>query len=87
MTIRNGNRKARIDYPCLWLYRVIGSDEAAMRSAIAAATEGAGDITSSRRSASGTYVSLHVAVPVENDQGRIAIYETLRKDPCVKMVL
>jgi putative lipoic acid-binding regulatory protein len=87
VTIKNGNQKAGIDYPCLWLYRVIGSDEAGMRAAIADVTAGTGDVTASRSSATGKYVSLNVAVQIENEQRRIAIYEALRKEPSVKMVL
>jgi putative lipoic acid-binding regulatory protein len=66
---------------------MIGSDEAGMRSAIADATAGAGDVKASRSSATGKYVSLKIAVQVENEQRRIAIYEALRKEPFVKMVL
>jgi hypothetical protein len=87
VTIKNENQKVSIDYPCLWNYTVIGSDEAGMRAAIADATTGAGDVTASRSSATGKYVSLKIAVQVENEQRRIAIYEALRKEPFVKMVL
>ncbi|MFH1079640.1 MAG: DUF493 domain-containing protein [Pseudomonadota bacterium] len=87
MTIRNGNPKVGIDYPCLWFYKVIGSDEAGMRAAIADVTAGAGDVTVSNSSATGKYVSLNIAVQVENEQKRIAIYEELRKESSVKMVL
>jgi hypothetical protein len=87
VTIKNENQKVSIDYPCLWNYTMIGSDEAGMRAAIADATAGAGDVKASRSSATGKYVSLHIAVQVENEQRRNAIYETLRKEPSVKMVL
>ena len=87
MTIKNENQKVSIDYPCLWNYTVIGSDEAGMRAAIADATAGAGDVTASRSSATGKYVSLKIAVQVENEQIRIAIYEALRNEPSVKMVI
>ncbi len=83
----NGNQKIGIDYPCLWNYTVIGSDESGMRAAIADVTAGAGDVRASRSSATGKYVSLNIAVQVENEQRRIAIYEALRKEPSVKMVL
>lgn len=87
MNIKNGNQKVCIDYPCRWRYKVIGSDEAKMRAAIAEATAGASEITASRSSATGKYASLDVVVKVEDEQRRIAIYEALRKDPSVKMVL
>ena len=80
-------RQVSIDYPCLWSYKVIGSDEAAMRAAIADVTAGVGDVTAFRSSTTGKYVSLNVAVQVEDEQRRITIYEALRKEPSVKMVL
>lgn len=85
--MKNGDQKVSIDYPCLWLYKVIGSDEAKMRAAIADVITGAWEITASRSSATGKYLTLNVAVQVENEQRRIAIYEALRKEPSVKMVL
>jgi putative lipoic acid-binding regulatory protein len=85
--MKNGDQKVGIDYPCLWLYKVIGSDEVKMRAAIAGIIAGAADVTVSRSSATGKYVSLSIAVQVENEQKRIAVYEALRKEPSVKMVL
>jgi len=34
---KNGNQKVSIDYPCRWVYKVIGADETKMRAAIATA--------------------------------------------------
>jgi putative lipoic acid-binding regulatory protein len=87
VNIKDGNQKISIDYPCRWNYTVIGSDEAAMRAAITDATAGAGDVTASRSSAKGKYLSLNISVQVDNESARIHIYEALRKDPSVKMVL
>ena len=87
MNVKNGNQKISIDYPCRWFYKVIGSDEAKMRTAIADVIAGACEITASRSSATGKYISLNIAVQIENEQRRIAIYEALRKEPSVKMVL
>jgi putative lipoic acid-binding regulatory protein len=84
---KNGDQKVNIDYPCRWFYTVIGSDEAKMRTAIADVIAGAWEITASRSSATGKYISLNIAVQVENEQRRIAIYEALRKEPSLKMVL
>lgn len=87
MKMENENQKVRIAYPCRWRYKVIGADEAGMRAAIAAATDGAADVTVSRGSATGRYLSLDVAVQVGDESARIAVYEALRKDPSVKVVL
>jgi hypothetical protein len=87
MNGQNGNQKVSIDYPCRWVYKVIGADEATMRAAIAAVIPGGCEIAASRSSAGGKYVSLNVTVQVEDEVGRTSIYEALRKDPSVKVVL
>lgn len=87
MNEKNGNQKIRIDYPCCWFYKVIGSDEAKMRVVISDVTAGKGEVIALRRSANGKYLTLNVAVEVDDERTRIAIYDALRKDPSVKMVL
>ena len=87
MKVENETQKVRIAYPCRWRYKVIGSDEPGMREAIAAATDGATEVTVSRSSATGRYLSLDVAVEVGDESARIAVYEALCKDPSVKVVL
>jgi putative lipoic acid-binding regulatory protein len=84
---KNGHQKVSIDYPCRWVYKVIGADEAKMRAAIAAVIPGGCEIAASRSSAGGKYASLTVTVQVEDEVSRISIYEALRKDLSVKMVL
>ena len=87
MNMENGPPKAGIEYPCCWRYKVIGSDEVGMRAAIEAVTAGAADVRASRSSATGKYRSLDVAVQVENESARSALYEALGKDPSVRLVL
>ena len=87
MNEKNGNQKVSIDYPCRWVYKVIGADETKMRAAIAAAIPGGCEITVSRSSAGGKYVSLTVTVHVEDEISRTCVYEALLKDPSVKVVL
>jgi putative lipoic acid-binding regulatory protein len=87
MNAKIGHSEASIDYPCRWRYKVIGSDEAGMRAAIAAVTADAADVTAARSSATGKYLSLDVAVDVADESARLAIYTALCKDPSIKMVL
>jgi uncharacterized protein len=87
MSPNDGNQKACIDYPCRWVYKVIGPDEARMRAAIAEVIPGGWEITASRSSTTGKYLSLDVTVQVEDEASRLSIYEALRKDPSVKVVL
>jgi hypothetical protein len=87
MNRTHDDQKVNIDYPCRWCYKVIGSDEAEMRAAIAKLATGACEIKASRSSATGKYLALNVTVEVNDEQARIAIYEALCKDPSIKMVL
>lgn len=87
MNGNSGHQKISIDYPCRWVYKVIGSDEAKMRAAIAGIIPGGCEITPSRSSAGGKYVSLAVTVQVEDEVSRTSTYEALRKDPSIKIVL
>jgi putative lipoic acid-binding regulatory protein len=84
----NGVCKPRIDYPCPWVYKVIGRDLEGLGRAI---TEILGKsrhtVTPSRRSKGGAYHCLDVALTVESEAVRIGYYERLRQHPDVMMVL
>lgn len=80
--------KARIDYPCSWVYKVIGRDQEALRSAIAEVMGGCGHaVAPSRSSESGAYHCLNVTMTVENEPFRLDMYERLRRHPSVIMVM
>jgi len=81
------NQPPRMDYPCRWIYKVIGSDEAAMRLAIADIMTCDCDVTPSRNSASGKYLTLDVSLLVEDEASRLSFYDALCKHPSVKLVL
>jgi putative lipoic acid-binding regulatory protein len=77
-----------LEYPCPWVYKVIGMDEGAMRAAVA---EIMGDcpheVQASRRSETGKYCSLAVSLTVESPAHRIGLYEALKAHKAVKLVL
>jgi len=77
-----------LEYPCPWVYKVIGTDEGAMREAVA---EIMGDcpyeVQPSRRSETGKYCSLSVSLTVESPARRIGLYEALKGHRAVKLVL
>ncbi len=86
--INRRGRKPDIHYPCPWGYKVIGTDEAVLRSAISeTAQDIAHRVTTSNRSASGKYICLDVEILVLNEDQRLTIYESLRRHPAVKIVL
>ena len=88
MSLNRRGRKPEMDYPCQWGYKVIGTEDAGLRSAI---TEIVQDIphsvTPSNRSISGKYICLNVEILVLNEDQRLTIYEGLRRHPAVKIVL
>ena len=80
--------KPSIDYPCSWLYKVIGLDEEALRRAIEIVI---GDkdvlITRSNTSSSGKYCSLNVEFVVEDEETRLRYYQHLKNHAAVKVVM
>jgi putative lipoic acid-binding regulatory protein len=81
-------RKLELEYPCLWVYKVIGEDYDGVRQAILEVIRDRKcDISSSRRSSSGKYHSLNAEITVESEGVRDGIYQALKEHPAVKIVL
>jgi uncharacterized protein len=81
-------QKAVITYPCRWTYKVIGEDRKALAQAISALMQDcACSVTPSHSSATGKYHSLNVEVTVDCEEKRLAIYEALKADRAIKIVL
>jgi len=80
--------KPKIDYPCVWQYKVIVTDADPVRTAI---SEHLGDapysLSESKRSSSGKYTSLDLELTVNSDYHRQRLYELLSAHPAVKVVL
>ena len=77
-----------IEYPCRWLYKVIGSDEAAVRGAVLEVVDIADvSLELSNSSSSGKFVSINVEVTVQDHEQRRGLFEALRGHPAVRMVL
>lgn len=82
------NAKLDLPYPCRWVYKIIGDDEGALRSAVADVVQAREHALSlSRRSARRNYCCLNVEVLVYDEQDRVSIYEALRGHPAVRLVL
>jgi putative lipoic acid-binding regulatory protein len=73
-----GGRRPEISYPCFWTYRVICTDEPALRSAVASIV-GAAEHTLERigDSASGRYHRLELVVSVRDEAHRNEIFVAL----------
>lgn len=80
--------KPEIEYPCTWVYKVIGEDQETLKNVIvtACAPEQV-DITHSHSSSKGKYHSLNATLVVPDENTRLQIYELLKQHPAVKMVL
>ena len=80
--------KLELEYPCPWEYRVIGSDETALRAAIAEVMgERAHEVETGGASAGGKWLTMIVTLEVADEEERLALYERLRSHDAVKIVL
>lgn len=88
MTTAPPNPKLTLVYPCAWVFKVIGSDQTALRDA---AAEVFGDtpcaITLSNSSSTGRYVCLDLEVTVADEATRNAFHHMLKKHASIKLVL
>ncbi len=88
MQLNEIGERLELEYPCRWLYKVIGWSEEAVRGAVLQVVDVEGiTIELSHHSSGGTYVSFNVEVTVESDRQRIGIYERLKAHADVRMVL
>lgn len=82
------NEKPDISYPCNWLYKVIGTNEEALRQAIQVVCgQKNPQVSRSHTSSGGKYCSLNVELQVENEKIRLAYYKNLANHAAVKVVL
>jgi putative lipoic acid-binding regulatory protein len=88
MAQKNNMCKAKLDYPCQWLYKVIGTDYKQLHQAIMEIiNNGPCDISLSNKSSSGKYLCLNLEITVQNEEERNSIYLNLKSHPHVKIVL
>jgi putative lipoic acid-binding regulatory protein len=77
-----------IDYPCLWGYTVIGTDERSLISAVRRVVENNKyTINLSKKSERGRYCSLRLSVRVNSQEERKDIYNRLGEITSVRAVL
>jgi putative lipoic acid-binding regulatory protein len=88
MTRDLSREKLDLPYPCRWVYKIIGEDEEALRSAAAAVLQSRKHAVSlSRMSAHRNYCCLNVEVVVHDEPDRVSIYDALRRQAAVRLVL
>jgi putative lipoic acid-binding regulatory protein len=81
-------RKPKIDYPCPWLFKVIGGDREAVRTAIAAVVgETPHTLVSANVSSGRRYHSFNLELLVESEADRDRLYRDLGACAVIKVVL
>jgi len=86
--INDSEKKVVLEYPCNWCYKVIASEEKALKKAIHdVIDERDHKLTASNKSKTGKYTSMNLDILVHNEDDRTFIFEALKKHQSIKMVL
>ena len=83
----SSQERPEITYPCLWSYKIIGEDQDFLREALlVACAPHPVDITHSRASSGGKYHSMEGKLVVQDEATRLAIFDSLKTHPAVKIL-
>ncbi len=81
------NEEASIDYPCEWIYKVIGNDKESVHNAIEGIIQDSEyQIKDSNTSKTGKYLSFNVTVMVGDEAYRNKIYQAFKGHDDIKFV-
>lgn len=81
-------RKPDISYPCIWEYKVIGTDKGRLEAVLyAACAPAVPKVSLANVSSKGTYFSLNATIEVQDEQMRLAIFRYLQNSSAVKVVI
>ncbi len=81
-------KRPEIEYPCTWVYKVIGQDCTILKEIIVSTCAPQDvEITHSNSSSGGKYHSLNAELTVNDEATRLGIYDTLKNSSGVKFVL
>ena len=85
---KNMNRKPVLEYPCQWLYKIVGDNQEELQQA-AEAIVGARPCTISHSNSSktGKYHCLNIAITVTDETNHNTMYQAFKEHPRIKMVL
>ena len=88
MSLCNLNEKPKIDFPCEWSYKVFGTDEENLKSAISDVLKKKPyRISKATKSSKGNYISLTIKLTIMTQEELDLYYNTLSKHEDVKIVL
>lgn len=81
-------KNSKIEYPCQWGYRIIGTDGESIKCAVEDILgQRDYDLSFSNISSKGKYISLELTVSVETEAVRNRIYAALSAHPAVTRVI
>jgi putative lipoic acid-binding regulatory protein len=87
MIDKRDSEEISIDYPCEWIYKVIGSDKESVHNAIASIIQDSEyQINNSNTSKTGKYSSFDVTVMVGDEAYRNKIYQAFKRHDDIKFV-
>jgi hypothetical protein len=85
---RKSSGRPEIEYPCTWVYKVIGEDCSLIKEVIMSACSPLEvKISYSHSSSKGKYHSLNAEIEVPDEAARLNIYEILKCSPAIKIIL
>ncbi|HIJ90696.1 MAG: DUF493 domain-containing protein [Desulfobulbaceae bacterium] len=88
MLLNQCKRKVELEYPCPWVYKIIGREQEELRAAIAEVVQARECLVSlSNSSSGGKYLCLDVELVVVSSEDREAQYLAFKDHPAVVMVL
>ncbi len=81
-------QKPKIDYPCDWLFKVIGENKEAIKEGVdQVLTDKEFTFAYSHTSSGGKYHSFNVELVVESEEERLSIYNRLANHIAIKVVI
>lgn len=81
-------QKLELEYPCAWSYRMIGSDESAIRALVAELLgETEYTLVYGHRSRTGKYCSLQLDLIVQSEAHRQGLHTALSQAAFIKAIL
>ncbi|WP_457745105.1 HP0495 family protein [Sulfurimonas sp.] len=81
-------KQLELEYPCNWCYKVIATEEEALKQAVHdVIQEREHKISPSNNSKTGKYISMNLDLLVQNEDDRTFIFDALKKHQDIKMVL
>ena len=85
MNEQNIEKKPLVDYPCSWLYKLIGKDEKLIGNAVKEIVEEKYTLSKSKNTKK--YVSFNLEVKVISEEHRNNYYKKFNEHTSIKMVL